>query len=148
MRPKARKKLTKAEQTRIDAEREQWWAAYEKWRGQVHGRQFQAKVTAWDFNRGEGLVYIPDLNATFEIFACNLPGRRTWYPETACVFYMRGDVVQVRFDVHPGITFVVGVTQGYPDNEKWESLDQDRLAFRCDPESGQVESGWLPGDLI
>jgi hypothetical protein len=135
-----RKRITKAEQARQDAQRDELLAQFERWRDQVHGKTFDAKITAWDRLRGEGLVHVPAVNATFEIYACNIPGRKTWYPETACVFYERGQSVEIKFDVHLTRTFVLGVTPGTVDQERWDALDQSRLAFKCD-ESGQPVNG-------
>lgn len=72
-----------------------------------------------------------------EIYACNIPGKKTWFAETACVFYVEGQIID--FDIKEG-GFIVPTTPGIFDAEKWNSLDQDRLAFKCD-ENGKAING-------
>jgi hypothetical protein len=132
------------EQWAWDMQQRARFEAFEAYRAKYHGVVTTAEVLSWDHLRGEGRVRLAD-GAAWDIYACNLPGRKTWYPETACVFYMPGETVQVKLDVHLTRTFVIGVTPGYPDNEKWESLDHSRLAFVCN-ESGEATSGlFAPG---
>lgn len=115
--------------------------AFEAYRARYHGVVTDAEVLSWDHLRGEGLLRLADGSAR-TIYACNIPGRKTWYPETACVFYEEGETVQVKLDIHVGQTFVLGVTPGHIDNEKWDSLDHSKLAFRCN-EQGEAVTGLL-----
>jgi len=95
-------------------------------------------VVLW-FNRqsGEGFVRSLKDGSSGEIYACNIKGKRTWYPETACVHYAPGEIVQVEVDDNG---FVLGLTPGIFDRAKWETLDHERLAFRCD-ETGKLVTG-------
>ncbi len=114
--------------------------AFEEFRNRMHRKPFKAKVLWFDLSRGVGVVDGLNGEGDYTIYACNIKGKRTWYPETACVFYMKGEEVDVELEIQYGATFCIGLTQGYPDNEKWESLDQDRLAFKCD-ENGKAING-------
>lgn len=114
--------------------------AFEDWKAKAHGRTFKAKVLWFNLAQGCGSVWIEELGESLPIWACAIAGKKTWFPETACVFYMEGETVEVRLDVSIAKTFVIGLTQGYVDNEKWERLDQTKLAFRCD-ESGEALNG-------
>ena len=96
------------------------------------------------FNRcsGEGTVRAIADGSTAEIYACNIKGKKTWYPETACVYYCEGQVVQVHQDDNK---FILGITPGEFDAEKWASLDQDRLAFKCNDEGEAINGLFAPG---
>lgn len=132
-------RVTTEQQWKWDMEQRARMEAFEAYRARYHGVVTKALVLSWDFLRGEGLVRLESGEAR-EIYACNLPGRKTWYPETACVFYEQGETVEVKLDVHLTKTFVIGVTQAYIDNEKWDSLDHSKLAFRCN-DKGEAVNG-------
>lgn len=131
-------------QFRADMERRARLEAYEAYRARYHGVVTDAEVLSWDHSRGEGLVRLADGSAR-DIYACNLPGRKTLYPETACVFYMPGETVQVKLDIHYTRTFVLGVSQAYIDNEKWDRIKDQPLAFRCDDEGRAVTGLFAAG---
>lgn len=97
----------------------------------------KVKVTMFDRLRGEGLVSGLNDEGVFTIYACNIPGKKTWFPETACVYYEERTIVDVRVDDEG---FVIGITNGVFDEAKWNSLDHDRLAFKCD-EGGKAING-------
>ena len=76
-----------------------------------------------------------------EIYACNIKETKTWYSETACVFYTEGQVVDVEIKVFSNFKlFICGLTPGHFDAEKWNSLNQSKLAFKCD-ENGRAING-------
>jgi len=92
-------------------------------------------------NRSEGLVKINETGDILPLYACNIKGTKTWYPETACVYYDDGQVVDVQLKVFSGgQIFVNGIPPGHFDAERWNSLDQSRLAFKCD-ENGEALNG-------
>jgi len=97
-------------------------------------------VLWFDNNSGEGMVQIGEL--TSDIYACNIAGKKTWYPETACVYYEKGQTIKVKLSFHGYMSqvFVIGLTPGYLDAEGWSNQDQDRLAFKCD-EEGNATNG-------
>lgn len=137
------KKLTKAQQFAREwhhAVRMEEYHEWEQWRDAMHRKPFKARVLWFDLLDGRGAIRGLNGEGTYHILACNIKGKRTWYPETACVFYMRDEIVEVELDIDYGATFCIGLTQGYPDNEKWDSLDKDRLAFKCD-ENGKAING-------
>lgn len=107
---------------------------------EFNGRQFKATVVSW--SGSEGLVKIHGTDLMLQtIYACNIEGKRTWFPETACVFYTEGQEIQVELKVFSDFKlFVCGLTPGYFDSEKWERLDKTRLAFKCD-ENGNAING-------
>lgn len=107
---------------------------------EFNGKQFKATVISWSGT--EGLVKIHGTDLMLQtIYACNIAGKRTWYPETACVSYTEGQQIDVRLDVFAGgKLFVVGLTQGTFDADQWARLDQDKLAFKCN-EQGEAING-------
>jgi hypothetical protein len=91
--------------------------------------------------RGEMLVKVEGLDHLQVIYACNIKGAKTWYPETACVYYKKGEVVDVELKVyHDFKVFVCGLTPGHLDTEHWERIKDEPLAFRCD-ENGKAITG-------
>lgn len=115
--------------------------AYEAWRALAHGKTFKATVVWFNRLKGQGYIEIPELTRKrVPIYACNIAGKKTWYPETACVYYVEGQEIDVRIDVHPGQTFAIGLTPGTLDAEAWDRIKDKSLAFRCD-ESGKAVTG-------
>lgn len=118
------------------AEHEAWSAFRDKY----HGKVFKATVRWFDSARGEGVVRI-DEDLSLQIYACNIKGRKTWYSETACVYYKEGQIVDIKVDCHSHRTiFAIGKTQGYFDTEAWDRIKDQNLAFRCD-EEGNATNG-------
>jgi hypothetical protein len=109
---------------------------------QYNGKEFKATVVVWSGT--EGLVKIHGADLMLQtIYACNIAGKRTWYPETACVSYAEGQEVHVRLEVFSGFKlFVIGITPGIFDEARWNSFDKDRLAFKCD-ENGKAINGFF-----
>lgn len=103
-------------------------------------KKFKATIVSW--SGSEGLIKIHDTDLMLQIiYACNINGKKTWYPETACVYYNEGQEVDVSLSVFSGFTlFVNGLTPGHFDAKKWNSLPQDYLAFKCD-ENGTAING-------
>ena len=112
--------------------------AFDAFKAKYHGKTFTAHV-AW-FNPDEGMGFVDVDNMRLPIYACNIAGKKTWYPETACVYYEAGQIVDVKIDVYIGATFVLGLTPGTVDVEKWDRIKEQNLAFRCD-ESGEPVTG-------
>ena len=106
-----------------------------------HNKQFKATVVSWDGT--EGFINIHGIDDSIiafrKIYACNIKGKKTWYPETACVYYNEGQEIDVELHVTHGFEIiVVGLTQGFFDEAKWNSLDKDRLAFKCDEQGNAI----------
>lgn len=104
-----------------------------------HGKEFDAEVRWFNKVSGEGMLYIPELAISAVVYACNLPGRKTWYAETACVYYERGQKVRIKLDI-PAYSelFVIGITPGTLDTEAWNNIKDKPLAFRCDDEGNAI----------
>ena len=137
------KKLTKkqqAERAAEDQRHEEELTAWEAWRDRDHGRVQQGVVRWFNKLSGEGMLRADEDGRSYAVYACNLPGRRTRYPQTACMYYREGQRVEFKLDISHGAVFVIGVTPAEFDAEKWARLDQEKLAFRCD-EAGQLVSG-------
>lgn len=116
--------------------------AEEEFYKKYHGKRFQAKVIDGG-PRCEMLVSIIGAEELHlqTIYACNIQGKKTWYPETACVYYNTGDVVDVEIQVTHGFErFVIGLTPGILDEEHWNRIKDQSLAFRCD-ENGNAVTG-------
>jgi hypothetical protein len=90
------------------------------------------------FNRksGEGMVK-DSAGHTAMFYACNIPGKKTWFPETACMYFNEDQEIEVIQDENG---FILPQTPGIFDEAKWNSLDQSRLAFKCD-ENGKAITG-------
>lgn len=95
-------------------------------------------VVSW-FNKssGEGFVKCTQTGELSPIYACNLPQARSGYPETACVFYTEGQEINFKYSDH----FVIPETIPHFDKEKWDKLDQSRLAFKKNIETGKFMNG-------
>ena len=88
---------------------------------------------------GEGAVQA-DNGGIWEIFACNLPGHKTWFAETACVYLNADDKVKFTYQIDFNNYHIKVITPGILDTDKWDGLDQNKLAFRCD-DSGDLVTG-------
>jgi hypothetical protein len=103
-----------------------------------NGKEVDAVVAWFDNMRGLGMVRIPDA-FRIPIYACNIPGAKTWYPETACVYYEKGQTVRIRLDVTAfSRCLAIGLTPGHFDAEGWNRIKDQNLAFRCDDEGNAV----------
>ncbi len=115
-----------------------------EFRDQYDNKEFKATVVYWSGT--EGLVKIHGTDLMLQtIYACNIKGAKTWYPETACVYYTEGQEIDVKLSIMSGFAlFIIGLTQGHFDAEHWNRLDHSKLAFRCD-ESGKALNGLFGG---
>jgi len=99
---------------------------------------------SFDRSSGEGLIRLSaPHNQVVDIYACNLVGKKTWYPYTACVFYEVGMVIEVKAEVFCGgkKVFFTGLTPATFDAAKWDRLDQGKgLAFKCDEEVASCDA--------
>lgn len=106
------------------------------------GKRFQAKVISGGA-RSEMLVSIIGAEELHlqPVYACNINGKKTWYPETACVYYETGQIVEVELHAYINFKlFVVGLTPGHLDVEHWNRIKDRSLAFRCN-EQGEAITG-------
>lgn len=116
--------------------------AEEEFIAKYDGKRFQAKVLDGG-NLTEMLVSIIGAEELHlqTVYACNIQGRKTWYSETACVYYETGQVVEVELKAFSGFKlFVNGTTPGILDEERWNRIKNQDLAFRCD-ENGNAVTG-------
>lgn len=98
----------------------------------------KAKVMWFDKRDGGGVARSLDGQNVYRISAAGIPGKKTWYPHTACVFYTNGQEIELELlDEAP---YAKCLTLGTFDHAKWNELDHDRLAFRCD-ENGKLLCG-------
>lgn len=131
---KQRIRIYTAEEHADNKRRGQERAAELEWRSGV-----RTGVVRW-FDRvsGEGMALVN--GRLLPIYACNIPGRKTWYPTTACMYYEPGTVIECK--IHGGIMspLLVSMTPGILDEEKWDQLKHQNLAFRCN-EAGEAVTG-------
>lgn len=100
----------------------------------------KATIQSFDKTRGQGYLTLAD-GSLYIIYASNMKGKKTWCPETACVFYEPGQKIKYKIE-HD--RFVIGLTPAHVDHDKWNSLDQSRLAFKCN-ENGKAINGLFGG---
>ena len=100
-------------------------------------KQIECFVLYFNRQSGKGMVKSILDGSTGPIYACNIKGKKTWYPETACVYYGVGQVVQVEQDDNG---FIIGITPGEFDADKWNGLDESQLPFKCN-KNGQAING-------
>lgn len=102
-----------------------------------------ATVLYFDKLSGSGMIRLTDTGDAAPVHACNLKGAKTWYPETACAYLVKGEQVTVDYvHHHCGAIIKQNETNVHFDGEKWNSLDRDNLAFKCD-DAGNATSGLL-----
>lgn len=87
-------------------------------------RNVPAEVIYFDKISGKGIIKVPSLdNETFPVYACNLPGKKTWYAETACVYLTPKDTITVDITGDSYQLFVTNVRGNIQfDEDKWNSL--------------------------
>lgn len=102
------------------------------------GKLLEAKVS-W-FSGDAGYVQIENLDLLLPVYACNIKGAKTWYETTACTFLKKDETVIVELiDLgHMSVKVLGGAI--HFDQAKWDSLDQSKLAFKCD-ENGKALNG-------
>ena len=123
-------KLSKKRQAEIDAQQEAEMEAYERYYNKYNDLVFKATVISGGKGNTEFLVRCIDTDKLYWVYACNIKGAKTMYPETACVYLNEGDIVEVQLTVFTKQTFASVITQGRLDNERWNRLDHSKLAFK------------------
>lgn len=119
------------------------WEQYESFKAEVEGKVFKATVVWFNKDRGIGHIQMED-GTNYSIYACNISGKKTWYENTACVYYEVDQEIEVTLSVFIDRVFVNGVTPGIFDADKWNDLDQDKLAFKV-KEDGSTTGLFAPG---
>lgn len=105
-----------------------------------------ARVRWFSRISGEGMVRVTigDREHCLPIYACNIKGKKTWYPETACVYYEKDQTIEVEVKWDDHACFVIGLTPGTLDVEAWDRIKEKDLAFRCD-DDGNATTGLFKG---
>lgn len=135
-----RRKLTKKELAKREAEYLAKQKAWDDLKTKYHGKTFTATVRWFDNMSGQGMVEI-DEDLSLPIYACNIRGKKTWFPETACVYYKAKQIVEIEIDVHAySAVFAKGITPGHFDSEGWDRIKNQDLAFRCN-DAGEAING-------
>jgi hypothetical protein len=115
--------------------------AHDALHAQYHDKEFTAEVLWFSRSSGKGSVRIVETKDMLPLYACNISGKKTWFPETACVYYEPKQIIKVKCSVFAGgEVFVNGLTPGIFDADRWNSLDKSRLAFKCD-KNGKAING-------
>jgi len=91
-------------------------------------------VRFFNKSKGSGYVYIESLDLNIEIFASNIQGKKTWFPETACVSYEENEIIECHLSGSYNHLLLVGDTVGQLDVGHWELIKDSGLAFKCDSE--------------
>lgn len=133
---------TDEEHTQYQRDRAEY-EAFSALRTKYHKKPLKATVRWFNPNSGIGTIIIEGAEdlPSFPIYACNIKGRKTWYPETACVSYETGEIVDIELDMHTRHSiFVIGITPGKLDVAEWDRIKDQNLAFRCD-EDGKAING-------
>ncbi len=86
-------------------------------------------VTWFDKSSGEGFVHLEGY--PYIIYACNIKGKKTWFSETACVYYTENQEIDIKIDEAYGEIFIIGLTPGTVDIEKWERIKDSKLISKC-----------------
>lgn len=102
--------------------------------------ELKGMVSWFDKSNGQGYIRIEKLDLLLPVYACNIAGKKTWYPETACVYLKDNEEVTVKLTDLGHLSVVVIGGNIHFDSKKWNSLDQSRLAFKCD-ENGNAING-------
>lgn len=97
----------------------------------------QGKVRWFNSSSGKGAIQCLKTERILPVYACNIIGAKTGFPETACMTLDEGQIVTFEHHEQCG---AVNVTGGKFDAESWNKLDHDNLAFKMD-EDGNFISG-------
>ena len=101
--------------------------------------RIQAKVLWFDKSSGSGSFLSLDGNSIGFIYACNIPGKKTLFPHTACVYYNAGDVIDVEWI--DTCNLWISHTRGIFDHELWNSIpNKENLSFTV-ADDGKLISG-------
>jgi hypothetical protein len=104
---------------------EREWQREETFAALVKDRTFAAEVRWFDRSSGVGVVHIPELGSSWTLYACNIAGARTYYPETASVYYDKGQQIDVKIDYYVDESLVCGTTPGTLDTTKWDAIEHN-----------------------
>jgi len=124
-----RRKLTVKQEAAIDAEREATWLAWEKFSTRFTGLIFKAEVLWFDASSGEGMIRGCNGEGDWPLYACNIPGAKTWFPGTACTSHAAGQLIDCEIKPFVGGSIAVSHTPGTLDAARWAALDHSKLAF-------------------
>lgn len=110
--------------------------AYAEFEKKFKGKVFKAKVTWF---RGDG-GYVEGLNGEGKwwLWACNISGKKTWFPETACVYHEVGTIIDAEVIPSFGNSLLVCHTPGTLDTEKWNKIKDQGLPFQCDDDGKAI----------
>jgi hypothetical protein len=88
-------------------------------------------VRWFDKLRGEGLIRIKSTGISVPIYSCNLPGAKTLFPETACVYLKRDEEISIDH-IHESCGAIVTSSDNiHFDAETWDRIKDQNLAFKC-----------------
>lgn len=113
--------------------------AFAEFKARVEGKILKGVVSWFNRTSGEGYIRVEG-EGLWPIYACNIKGKKTWYPETACVYLNEGDEVEVEIQPFLSGSLLVCHTPGIVDEDKWNRLDQSTLAFKCN-DKGEAING-------
>lgn len=101
------------------------WAA-EEFYNKFNGKVFKAQVISFDRSRGIALLDGLDTAGVLHLYACNIPGKKTWFPETACVYHDKGEVIEVELIFADAFStpILVSHTPGIVDEVKWNEIKE------------------------
>lgn len=105
------------------------YARYLKSLGKMQG------IVQW-FSGDIGTIRVDSIDLSIKVHACNIIGAKTWFPETACIYLEKGQIVEFEYSECGANK----VTNGIIDTEKWNSIKDQNLAFRCN-ENGEAITG-------
>jgi hypothetical protein len=112
--------------------------------GRLKGRR--GVVRRFDRTTGKGWITDPELDQVFSVYGCNIKGAKTGYPHTACMYLDCGaEVVFDLFDFGNHISAVNVTGDVRFDQELWNSLDHDKLAFKKDADGNFINGLFAPG---
>jgi hypothetical protein len=123
----------------LNAQKEALSEAYTKYLASM--RTLEGEVTDFDMDTGEGWIKLKDLGS-FTVYACNLKGRKSWWPHLACTYLEVGQKVTVDrlAETAGGLTCVVSKDVKF-DPEKWDSIDRKDCSFT------EQDDGFMSGLL-
>lgn len=133
-------KISKKKQALIDADHKARLQAAELLISTYHNKIFKATVDWFNNMSGMGMLTVNN-SLRLPIYACAIKGRKTWFAETACVYYKPGQIVEIKVTVGALRDLMAeGLTAGHLDVEGWNNIKDRNLAFRCN-DSGEAING-------
>jgi len=117
--------------------------AIEAFHKEYNGKRFKAKVVNGGA-RTKMLVKIlgaDDLGLR-TIYACNIKGAKTWYPETACTYYETDQEIEVELKVFSNFSLlIIGLTPGLLDEAHWNRIKTHHSSSEASLETGKANTG-------